>query len=289
VDKPSEIRLHIGAHKTATTHLQTALNANKRHILQSGCVYLSTQFVRKIGLLKGVHSNHWETSNPSDKFHSLEQFFVIPEGYPKRILISEEDVLGLSIDLLEGIYPRAKSRLAPWAALAGGDAMQIFLSVRDYATILPSAYSQALRDGFSLIPFEGYTQHWIRTRPSWVRMIHTIVEIFGASRLTVWTTEYYSERPGDVLYSLSGAELSEFPLPAPEGTRRLSAGAVKEIQQLDPSLSRAARRLAVQELLRHEDSTDVFDPLSQTDKALLSDWYRSDLECIARMGVTFLG
>lgn len=289
MDTPHEIRLHIGAHKTATTHLQQVLDAHKRTTLRNGCVYLSRGFVRREGLLRAVHANHWKPPAAFGRARCLSQFLSMPDEYPKRILISEEDILGLSTDLLDLIYRKVRRHLLPWSTLAEGGGMHIHLAIRDHAGILPSAYSQALKDGPVPFLFEDYKQGWLAARPSWATLVETIITLFGSSRVTVWTMEYHLANPAEIFRVLSGTELTDIPMQAPRGTRRLSAVTVRRMEQLDPSLGGSAGWRAVQELMRDNDPADAFDPLSMDEKAVLSALYRSDIERIRGMGVRFLG
>src|SRR6266404_5483581 len=49
---PAELRLHIGAHKTATTHLQDILAANRTYFIGNNILYLPRLFVRQMRLIK---------------------------------------------------------------------------------------------------------------------------------------------------------------------------------------------------------------------------------------------
>jgi hypothetical protein len=284
-----EFRLHIGAHKTATTNLQDVLAARSGLLLQGGCTYLSRRFMRKSGLVKAVYENYWSMLRPWEKRLSLEEFLTLPEGHPKRLLISEEDVLGMSINLLHGIYPEAKRWLLPWASIVDPKKAHIFLSGRDYASILPSAYSQALRDGAIPRVFSAYRDDWITHQPSWVDLIQTICALFSGSRVTVWTMEHYLESPAAIFKAVSGVELPDGVMEAPRETRLLSASAIRKIEQLDGAVTGKARWQTVQALIAADDSTELFDPLSAREKALLSERYRQDIQRIKQLPVEFLG
>ena len=282
--------LHNGAHKTATTHLQDTLSRNGRFLLRNGCVYVPRSLVRGSGLLPAVEENHWSLMRPWDKRRALHQFLEIPADYPRSLLLSEEDILGMSANLLEGLYPHARARLTPWAALAQeGGGMELFLSIRDYAEILPSAYSQALRDGAVLPPFGACAAHWNAMRRGWPDLAATILGLFPTARLTVWTAEAYLQAPAPVFRAFCGTALTDVPMQAPEGTRRMSARAVARIGRLDEGLTGSARREAVKAIAAEEAGGEPFDPLSGSGKALLSARYRQDIDRLRRMRLHFLG
>jgi hypothetical protein len=284
-----ELRLHIGAHKTATTHVQDSLAAQSGKILEGGLVYLSRSFVRRSGLVRGVNENYGRLLGGGQGFGSLDEAIILPDGHPQRIVISEEDILGMSIDLLDGLYPRAAARLKPWAAVMGATRPHIFLSIRNYADILPSAYSQALRDGAQPHAMASYRTHWLGRKPSWITLIRAIQAVFGNAPLTVWSFEYYGHSAAAVRKALTGLDLPGAPGEAPDGTRRLSAGAVRRIEELSPSLPTAARREAVAEIAASEPDSPPFDPLPPDEKAFHSERYARDIELIKGLNLSFLG
>jgi hypothetical protein len=284
-----ELRLHIGAHKTATTHLQDSLAAQSGRILEGGLVYLSRGFVRRSGLVQGIIENHRPAQSGGRGFRSLDDIIMLPEGHPRRIVISEEDILGMSIDLLDGIYPRAAGRLKPWAAVMGGARPRLFLSIRNYADILPSAYSQALRDGTLPHAMASYRTHWLGRKPSWISLIKTIQTAFEDAPLTVWSMDFYRHSAAAVRRAVTGLDLPGELETAPDGTRRLTASAVRRIEALGPSLSRHARMQALSEIVASETGSEPFDPLPPEEKAFHSERYARDLEAIKNMPLTFLG
>lgn len=275
------LRLHIGAHKTATTHLQDNLAAQERQILSHGWTYVPRPFIRRSGLLRAVFANALQ----AEKRRSLAEMLVLPPQLPRRFILSEEDILGSSADLLTGLYPHARPRLEAWAAIAPPGAAEVFLAIRDYAGLLPSAYSQALRDGSPVPPFAACLDPWITGTLSWVSLVETAIAVFGPGRLTVWTTEHYLANPAAVLSAFAGMALAEARPGAPSATSRLSAETVRALEQLPP----AARREAAARLAAEATPGTRFDPLPAHQKALLAGLYREDVARIRKLPVTFLG
>jgi hypothetical protein len=284
-----ELRLHIGAHKTATTDLQDNLAAQSGIILQGGLVYLSRGFVRKSGLLRGMHDNYRRLALGRSGFRSLDEVVVLPEGHPRRLLISEENILGLSTDLLEGLYPRARTQLEPWAAALGSTRLQIYLSIRNYAEILPSAYSQALRDGAVPHAMTSYRTHWLGRKPSWIDLIKAIQAVFGATPLTVWSIDFYAHSASAVRKALTGLDLPGQSASRSDETRRLTADAVRRIEDLGRSLSGPARAQAIHNIVTSDTSRILFDPLPAEEKAFHSERYSKDIEVIKKMPLQYLG
>jgi hypothetical protein len=64
---------------------------------------------------------------------------------------------------------------------------------------------------------------------------------------------------------------------------------MRQIEGPELSLDWTPRMKIIIKLVRSGDDEDPYDPLSDADRALLSDRYRRDIERIGRMGVTCLG
>ena len=286
--EPEELRLHIGAHKTATTHLQDNLEAQQRALLEGGTLYLPRERVRGAGLLRAVFANHLNPS-PQARKTRFGEFLNLPQGFPRRFLLSEEDILGSAVNLLASFYPHAQARLLPFAAISSPGRRQVFLAIRNYADLLPSVYSQALRDGSSTEPFAKHRDRWLARMPGWVDVIETVLSVFGPGSLTVWTMDAYLKDPASMLLRVSGVAVTHILKETPEGTTRLTAGAVRRIEALDPALSIAARRQAAQRLIEEEGAGARYDPLSAEHKAILTARYQSDLARIAALPITFCG
>ncbi|WP_421695023.1 hypothetical protein [Aestuariivirga sp.] len=285
---PEEVRLHIGAHKTATTHLQDNLEAQQRALIEGGCLYLPRDRTRSAGLLRAIFANHLN-GNPQTRKSSLGEFLTLPPGLPRRFLLSEEDILGSAVDLLTGFYPHARARLLPFAGITRPESRRVFLSIRNYADLLPSVYSQALRDGSSTITFTQHLNRWLEAPPSWVELIETIGDVLGPANVTVWTLEFYLRNPAAILQRVSGVDVPEVKHGIPGDTTRLTAGAIRRIEALDPAMNLAQRRQAAQQLIAEERAGERYDPLSAEQKAILTARYQSDLARLAALPVTFLG
>lgn len=219
-------------------------------------MYLSRGFVRRNDLVAGVND------------------------HPRRILISEEDILGMSTDLLDGLYPRAVRRLEPWAAVMGRARPHIFLSIRNYADILPSAYSQALRDGAIPHAMTEYRAHWLGRKPNWIELINAVKAAFGEPAITVWSFDVYRHSPAAVRKAVTGLELPGELETAPGGTMRLSATAVDRIERLGPLRGHAARLQAIREILTRDQGSAPLRSVASGREAIshrtLSTGHRGD-------------
>lgn len=203
--------------------------------------------------------------------------------------MSDEDIIGMSSDIIRCLYTNISFWVKPWEYVTREGRTTIFLSIRNYADLLPSAYAQAMRDGALVSSFETYLAFWNAVTPSWTSVIDELRTVFPAADIKVWTFEHYVTHARQIAAMVADIEAPLVDVPIPLETRRLSMSAVSAIANLDRSLSLVARRSRISEIVASDTSLDVYDPLSADDKSALSNRYRSELGQIAAMDVDFIG
>jgi hypothetical protein len=288
IERFSEVRLHIGAHKTATTHIQDVLEKNATLLKSNDVLYLPRSFMRSSGLSAAVRDNYWEVQS-QDRLTNIADLISSSNSLPRRILISDEDMLGMSIDILRGLYTNISLRMKPWECKTTGCRTTVFLSIRDYANLLPSAYAQAMRDGALVSSFETYLDFWNSVAPSWSSVVGELKTVFPAADIKVWTFEHYVTHARQITAMLADIESPLVDAPIPHETKRLSMSAVQAIANLDRRLSLGSRRQRVSEIVASDTSGDAYDPLGATDRSALSARYQTELAQIAAMDVDFIG
>lgn len=276
-------RLHIGAHKTATTHLQDTLLSSRHQLEASGVHYLPRERLLTARLIKFVRFGQFTRHGIAERVLFRTDTACMRQRLLKRIqghdtvLISEERLIGRAVDLLDGLYPNLEAYLLALARIIANDKIAIFLSIRNQADILPSAYSQSLRTHTRPKPFEVLAAEWLRAPPRWTNLIRRLRVALPGANLKVWTFEDYVTDPNEVISALAGIEHLTIPKVArPERTTRLSANAVAALEELQPLMladqeKRAATARAAQL------SGPAFDPLSDWEKARLTQIYEQDL------------
>lgn len=276
-------RLHIGVHKTATTHLQDTLLSCRNQLDMFGVHFLPRERLLMAGLIKFVRFGQFVRHGFAERALLRTDLACLRERLLRRVqthdavLISEERLMGRTTDLLEGFYPNLEAYLSELARIIGNDRIVIFLSIRNQADILPSAYSQALRTHTRPQPIEVLADEWLRAPPRWTDLIKRLRTVLPGASLKVWTFDDYVSNPNGVISALTGIEHLAIPEVArPERTARLSANAVTALEELQPLMlvdeeKRAATALAAQL------SGPVFDPLTPREKARLSEIYEQDL------------
>lgn len=277
-------RVHIGAHKTATTHLQDTLEAALPQLAGHGVTYVPRELFRstgglpKVGMigrllrtagfsLPGLPAGHW-----LDKARQAE-----------TLLLSEENLLGSASDLLQRhLYPEAVSRLQALRQTAGNVRMSVFLAVRSLDTLLPSAYAQRSRFGRSRPgEFESVRKLALQQPVRWLHLVERLVKIFPPADITIWRFEDYTATPERFLSELCGVSTLHFPvLETPSSTRSPSAEAILATEQLDPGMPRKARERAAIAICENDTGSRRFKPFSPEEASLLAEAYATDLATI---------
>ena len=132
-----KLHLHIGAHKTATTHFQNVLATNQ-YLYPIGYKYIPmTDFRRNVTRLIGNKMNDFKPY--------LDEAI---KDSPDVIIVSEENICGETKDIFECdyLYPRLESRLTSMVNfIEAFDEVEGWFSIRAMDTFLPSMYCEYLR------------------------------------------------------------------------------------------------------------------------------------------------
>jgi hypothetical protein len=278
-----ELRIHIGAHKTATTHVQDVLAANRSLLAEQGIDYLPREQFRSARLIRAMYENF---RLPYHQRRTFAEIVSPLRTIGPKLVISEENILGMSFNLLNGLYPRATKRLSWWSEAINQETTFLFLSIRNHADILPSAYSQALRDGAIVAPIRQYIDYWLHVKPRWSHLTSRLRQQFPKPTFKVWTLDDYIGDNARVLSRLSGTQqLSFLDLPIPKTTTTLSLEVINRIRRLPAELPRQVRMQRITRILMTYPGGEPFSPLTTTDRTILNDNYHKDLDLIHSMGV----
>ncbi|MGY6696718.1 MAG: hypothetical protein ACXIUW_11955 [Roseinatronobacter sp.] len=285
-------RVHVGAHKTATTHLQELLRANEDKLLQHG-----------VDFLNGRGINSLLRADPSQKPAGLDILKALVKGqrpvraskrYSREInalrrdqpvtIISQEDQLGFTQDLMRPHFYDGSQKFTILNSLPDRESVDIYLSIRSFETLFVSAFCEMLK------PFHDARARLEARRrtlqdmpPSWFELANRLGDSFPDARIHVWKFEDYIKHPGFVVKALTGLELDDLDgRPAPDRTRSPSPKAIKLAEELDPALKVQDRMKIVQELFADhpKQSGETIELFSGDETAWLRDCYTRDLEKI---------
>src|SRR5687767_14404791 len=120
--------IHVGAHKTATTHLQYSMALQRDRIAAQGKDYIPLDKVREADLVKILRRKGWRKFLPSSVFRNKWFDAIEPlRCGPSTVIISEENFLGGSKDLLRpDFYPEAETRMAVLRDIVGTERLRLF-------------------------------------------------------------------------------------------------------------------------------------------------------------------
>lgn len=286
VQSIKEWRIHLGAHKTATTHVQDTLLAHREQMARLGVDYIPRE---AFGPLQRRYSNpgHWRRklwSRPlANQF--MRQTHAL-RGVGQTVLVSDEDLLGYSDGLLSpDFYPSFRGAHIV-AEMQKTAPVALFLGVRSYDRLLPSAYAQMLK---SFAPDPDWRarigSEVLKTPPSWPDLVERLLAAFPNAKLRVWRHEDYRIHWQRILTAFAGRDVGEFPeLPPPTRTTSPSQEAIERAEALDFSLPIQERRARVKQIFYsggpEATAGTPFRPYQNETASALKQKYEQDLQRI---------
>ena len=228
---PARTVLHLGAHKTATTFIQTVLAANSAALARRGTGLLLPGHLRNDPDL--VFSSTLEGKEYEDQLDRtrtrLSALMTETRQRTPRIVLSEEGILGSSRVNLKtrSLYPDPGRRLAYLPRGLDTETTEICLALRSYASFFAANISTVARRG-KLFAFRDLRAPLLALKRGWPDVIADIRSRFPHTRLTLWRYEDFSRYRGAILNHLADGPVEV----ASEGfvNRSLSARAMVELE-----------------------------------------------------------
>ena len=287
---PNTLVLHVGAHKTASTHLQHTLSAAKPI---PNTAFWPPRLLRGPG--ESVPERFGfpldpETAIVSDK--SPKEMLIKMADGADRLVISEETFAGR---LQRGwgriptpLYFTATGRIASFAQIvaeAGGPAIDLCLGIRNPTDYLASAYSQILNGNRVVLP-EKYRERNDIADIDWTDYVQRLRAVPGVGRLTVWRHEDYADLFPQICVEMVGTD--DIPVLAGRVQQRLSSKAVDAIL-LSKSWSGPEMIHQAANALPIGPDNSPYDLYDTETHAQSQAFYRTQCRAIAAMpNVTFL-
>ncbi len=293
---PRTWRVHVGAHKTATTHLQDTL----AYISLVERERQGLQFLpRKIGRPMFAEILRTTESDGADSVSAATASFVdemrpfISES--RDMVLSEENILGFPLELLsDPIYPKLEERIRFLNVLTQDRSVRVFLSIRSFDQVLPGAYSTALRfNRRTKEKREAFLSNMEPARFCWVDLVKRIQSVLPQVDISVWRQEDYQLAETDILTHFTGLALTGTSgIRTPDDTRRPRRESVQIVEQRcdDPSITDSAWKDWVDETYlkgRIEASSEPFTFFDAAQIAHFQEMYRHDCAELSDMGVLF--
>ena len=281
------LTIHLGAHKTASTHLQQSLRMALDDLRRGGVAYADPVVLRGLGLpLLDVLACGGEAGRDARRVARL--LAGLRETMPE-LLLSDENILGgTHRNRMFGrngmVYPFAAARLARTLELAGGGPATVCLSVRDPARFNVSAFALQVAHGN-----EREIGDWLMGRDparlNWSGLARRLTAVPGVARLLVWRYEDYAALRPRLLERLLPPALAGWVPEPPPVNRSLTQPGYDWFRRMlaesgaDPAV--IARR--ARQRFRPELGHAALDPLSGADHARSAAHYAADLARLRRL------
>ena len=288
----TEWRIHVGAHKTATTHLQLTLEAALPGIDTLGGNFVPMPVVR--GSSQGRHTLDGAAARPTLCRLSDQYSFTGEPNACCRASQITHVCAGRWLSPRKTSWVRRsassteRSTHIPrrWTSLPSLPASRpsTFLTVRSLDGYLPSAYAEALK-GVPLTrsDFHRAVEQFGASSLHWTSLIARLCRIAPRARFEVWNFDDYTANWRDLHRSLLGVPLTEFPaVPPPSRTRTPGEAAIllaeAEETPRGPMRAQRIREIYVRDI--EEGRSAKFDPLSAGEKADFRKLYAEDLAAL---------
>lgn len=279
-----DIHLYLGAHKTATTHLQGILLANRERLAAKNIGLSAPCDVRKNWLPQFIH---FCASKDADERARIAADLAAIAPRDGLWILTEENILGISNDFTykPGIYPFAGKRLRNLTEVFAGAKATLFFSLRSYDSFYRSAYSEVVRNrGF--LPFAKFYDEDRFLGNSWVTTIHMFERVLGQENIVLWRFEDFRALLPDLLRRMTGIESVQELMDAykPETTRpSLSRKTIEILEDLYPVIDRKESLALVERINKaypvHEGH-EAFTPFTAEQEEAFRQQYDLDVETI---------
>lgn len=295
-----EIRVHLGAHKTASTHFERTLRRSRKasrafFLARPVKTVVRERLTRRLKAVQEDPGLAGEIGGAA----LLRAFLPQDEGEAAgvtRIFVCDENVIGTTPDLFGGgrMYPRAAGQVRAMVALLGREGLACSLAIREPAGFVASAWGEAVRRG-AFLDRHAYLAGTPLERMRWAPLVAGIRAALAGVPLTVWTFEDYPRLRDGLVRTLlddgSGREprIWNDDGPVREGP---SARAIEEIRAACEDAGGPVGRERVEEIMRRFPKSPALPGprlFDGREEAVLARLYLRDLEAIAALdGVTLL-
>lgn len=232
---PQRIIVLPGAHKTATSHLQSALASASPALAAERVAYIGPQAIRRH--LMPLTYLLRDGAKPSILRDVVAgQLDLLTDGtQPDTVILADENILG-STDLSmlvssdQGLYPWGAGRLSRLIALLPDTRIEVGLAIRDLAGFLPSAYGEELRHA----PIRTWADYRAKVpveKLSWSAFVRRLGEEIDPVPIALWRYDGYPAIAKDLLdWLLPASAADAVSLSGPVKRSGFSGGAIARIE-----------------------------------------------------------
>ncbi len=286
------VAFHIGAHKTATSHLQRSLLKASDALADVGVRYYGPDYFRLPGrAIPRLFGLNTDKDPAKVKRSPQDQLRLMRKG-ASRLVLSEENYVGVLNSPrrlpVKSRYPDAAGRVGALAKVMGRD-IDVFVCLRRPTAFINSAYCQMLMGG-RVMPMARYKDINPTDGIDWLDLMRRLRHAPGIGELTVWRYEDYTPLFNDICAGLVGADHGHLVTPLPRRIHvGLSSPAVAEVLHRHAQGDGKEMGFAARKILPIEEGYPPFDGFTQDEHSASKQVYDDQIAAIAAMaGVTFL-
>ncbi|WP_397542139.1 hypothetical protein [Roseovarius salis] len=182
----------VGAHKTASSHLQHSLAGAASELARQGTAVIGPKAMRAdlLPVMNMVRDGMATEVGQG----AARAFLQLHAGSARHALLMDENILGGTDRKMlmrkTRLYPWAHRRLGRLMALLPGHEVRIGLAIRNPATFLPSCWSESLHHR----PFRSFADYVAGIAPErlrWSDLLERLRAAAPGARFIVWRFEDY--------------------------------------------------------------------------------------------------
>ncbi len=190
-----DVTLHLGAHRTGTTTLQTYLENNRDNLNEIGTEFWGPNRTRS-GLYSGLVKKPDKITNDAiirgERSGGLIRMELgrLELAGVKSLIVSEENMIGVMQDNLSvgRLYPDATARLQRFARAFDGHCTRVAISIRSYDKYWASALAFLVERGRRL-PDAQELDRLVTQPRRWRDVISEVAKVFPSAQVMVWPFE----------------------------------------------------------------------------------------------------
>lgn len=275
----------IGAHKTASTHLQRSLTAQRDAVRDAGVAIIGPMpiggdILPLSELLRG-------RADPALLSLAAEGFLDKHAGDAPEVLLLNENILGNSLapDMAlrdNQLYKFAPARLKRVLQLFPGHDIRVGLAVRNPAGFLVSAWQENMK-GHAFQPFRDYLGQTEVAQLSWLKLIKRLRQAIGETEIFLWRYEDYADVAPRVLHHAMGPAAGRITLKQGAANPGFSAAALDFLAD-NGTVTKDASAEALRRFPKGPDNP-AFQPWTEAELQAMSERYDADLQKIESRGL----
>ena len=281
-DRPRLVLL-IGAHKTASSHLQQSIMAAEPALRDHSVAPVPPQVMRDH--LDPIAHMLRDGAQLPEARQAAQDFLQKQAPGADRVVMMNENILGRtdpkSLLRARRLYPWAPRRLLWVVDLFPDHDIDIGLAIRNLATFLPSCWGENLFHK-PYVDFDTYMGGIDPTDLSWARLLRRLRDTASRAQIFVWRYEDYTALMPHLCDRILGDRAAVHVTPLDKVMRLcFSAAAAAHLEAMEAPTNddiHAARKAHSK-----ADGAAPFRPWSQEQRAALDARYATDLKALSRI------